>query len=191
LNLRPSSYEPAGKRAQAVICLRLAIAMCRWCARRRDVSVQPARRTSVSSTSVTVITPGAGCSIASTATVSTTAAIGCFTFRALSSSLAHVAGAILPQSDWASLAAERKVGTKVKFAASLHYPVSTTRRMLSKKTACMGDEGKAVERRGVLTALLFEQRSSHTTAQAQRSKFKGFLPFVTAIASVFQYRRGS
>ena len=93
--------------------------------------------------------------------------------------------------DWASLAAERKVGTKVKFAASLHYPVSTTRRMLSKKTACRGDEGKAVERRGVLTALLFEQRSSHTTAQAQRSKFKGFLPFVTAIASVFQYRRGS
>ena len=57
--------------------------MCRWCARRRDVSVQPARRTSVSSTSVTVITPGAGCSIASTATVSTTAAIGCFTFRAV------------------------------------------------------------------------------------------------------------
>jgi hypothetical protein len=31
---------------------------------------------------VTVITPGAGCSITSTATVSTTGATGCFTFRA-------------------------------------------------------------------------------------------------------------
>ena len=36
----------------------------------------------VSSTSVTVITPGAGCSITSTATVSTTGVTGCFTFRA-------------------------------------------------------------------------------------------------------------
>jgi hypothetical protein len=31
---------------------------------------------------VTAITPGAGCSITSTATVSTTGVIGCFTFRA-------------------------------------------------------------------------------------------------------------
>jgi hypothetical protein len=31
---------------------------------------------------VTVITPGAGCSITSTATVSTTGVTGCFTFRA-------------------------------------------------------------------------------------------------------------
>src|SRR5262252_8152866 len=38
--------------------------------------VQLALRTSVSSTSVTVITPGAGCSITSTATVSTTGATG-------------------------------------------------------------------------------------------------------------------
>jgi hypothetical protein len=36
----------------------------------------------VSATSVTVITPGAGCSITSTATVSTTGVTGCFTFRA-------------------------------------------------------------------------------------------------------------
>jgi hypothetical protein len=36
----------------------------------------------VSSTSVTVITPGAGCSITSTATVSTAGAAGCFPFRA-------------------------------------------------------------------------------------------------------------
>jgi hypothetical protein len=36
----------------------------------------------VSSTSVTVITPGAGCSITSTATVSTTGLTGCFTLRA-------------------------------------------------------------------------------------------------------------
>jgi hypothetical protein len=36
----------------------------------------------VSSTSVTVITPGAGCSITSAATVSTTGATGRFTFRA-------------------------------------------------------------------------------------------------------------
>jgi hypothetical protein len=36
----------------------------------------------VSSTSVTVITPGAGCSITSTATVSTTGVTGRFTFRA-------------------------------------------------------------------------------------------------------------
>jgi hypothetical protein len=44
---------------------------------------QLALRTSVSSTSVTVITSGAGCSITSTATVSTTGATGCFTFRAV------------------------------------------------------------------------------------------------------------
>ena len=43
---------------------------------------QLALRTSVSSTSVTIITPGAGCSSTSTATVSTTGATGCFTFRA-------------------------------------------------------------------------------------------------------------
>jgi hypothetical protein len=42
--------------------------------------VQLTRR--VRSTSVTVITPGAGCSITSTATVSTARATGCFTFRA-------------------------------------------------------------------------------------------------------------
>jgi hypothetical protein len=36
----------------------------------------------ISSTSVTVITPGAGCSITSTATVSTTGVTGGFTFRA-------------------------------------------------------------------------------------------------------------
>jgi hypothetical protein len=44
-------------------------------------SVQLARRT-VSSTSVTVITPGAGCSITSTATVSTVDAIGLTAFFA-------------------------------------------------------------------------------------------------------------
>ena len=43
---------------------------------------QLALRTSVSSTSVTVITPGAGCSITSTATVSTTGATGCLIRRA-------------------------------------------------------------------------------------------------------------
>jgi hypothetical protein len=43
---------------------------------------QLALRTSVSSTSVTVIRPGAGCSITSAATVSTTGATGGFTFRA-------------------------------------------------------------------------------------------------------------
>src|ERR1700747_2871740 len=43
---------------------------------------QLALRISVSSTSVTAITPGAGCSITSTATVSTTGVTGCFTFRA-------------------------------------------------------------------------------------------------------------
>jgi hypothetical protein len=32
----------------------------------------------------------------------------------------------------------------VKFLGSLHCPVATTRRMPSKKTALMGDEGKAV-----------------------------------------------
>ena len=42
--------------------------------------VQLTRR--VSSTSVTVITPGAGCSITSTATVSTTGVTARFTFRA-------------------------------------------------------------------------------------------------------------
>ena len=43
---------------------------------------QLALRTSVSSTSVTLITPGAGCSITSTATVSTTGATGCLIHRA-------------------------------------------------------------------------------------------------------------
>jgi len=43
---------------------------------------QLALRISVSSTSVTVITPGAGCSITSAVTVSTTGATGGFTFRA-------------------------------------------------------------------------------------------------------------
>ena len=43
---------------------------------------QLALRTSVSSTSVTAITPGAGCSITLAATVSTTGTTGCFTFRA-------------------------------------------------------------------------------------------------------------
>src|ERR1700720_1094179 len=43
---------------------------------------QLALRPSVSSTSVTISTPGAGCSITSTATVSTTGATGRFTFRA-------------------------------------------------------------------------------------------------------------
>ena len=45
----------------------------------------------------------------------------------------------------------------MKFAASLHCPVSTPNGMLSENTARRGDEGKAVERRGALTALLFEQ----------------------------------
>jgi hypothetical protein len=36
----------------------------------------------ISSTSVPFITPGTGCSITSTATVSTAATTGCFTFRA-------------------------------------------------------------------------------------------------------------
>ena len=36
----------------------------------------------------------------------------------------------------------------MKFAASLHCPGSTSQRMPSKKTARMGDEGKAVRRRG-------------------------------------------
>ena len=56
------------------------------CARRSpqaagDNAAVRSLRTSVSSTSVTVIAPGAGWSITSTATVSTTGATGCFTFR--------------------------------------------------------------------------------------------------------------
>jgi hypothetical protein len=61
----------------------LTLAVCRWCADHSAyLLVQLALRISVSSTSVTVITPGAGCSITSTAAVSTTGATGCFTFRA-------------------------------------------------------------------------------------------------------------
>jgi hypothetical protein len=48
-------------------------------------------------------------------------------------------GAILPRSDWSvSLSAERKGGTKVKFALSLHCPVSTIQRMPSKNTVRKG-----------------------------------------------------
>jgi hypothetical protein len=55
----------------------------------------------------------------------------------------------------------RPVGLKVKTAA-LFTMGPTTQRMPSKKTARMGDEGKAV---GFVppTALLFERRSSHLT----------------------------
>jgi hypothetical protein len=48
----------------------------------REAARQLALRISVSSTSVTAITPGAVCSITSTATVSTTGTAGAFTFRA-------------------------------------------------------------------------------------------------------------
>jgi hypothetical protein len=47
----------------------------------------------VSSISVTVITPGAGCSITSTATVSTTGVTGFFTFRAFTFRAAFFTGA--------------------------------------------------------------------------------------------------
>jgi len=50
----------------------------------------------------------------------------------------------LPRSNWGvPTTAERKVGTKVKFAPLLHCPFDT-RTMLSENTARMGDEGKAV-----------------------------------------------
>jgi len=57
------------------------------------------------------------------------------------------ASVILPRSDWGVLDS----GTEGD-----HRPVSTTRRLLSKNTARMGDEGKAV---GCVppTALLFER----------------------------------
>jgi hypothetical protein len=54
------------------------------------LSRRPQLALRISSTSVTVITSGAGCSIASTATVSTTGVTGGFTFRA-----AFFAGACL------------------------------------------------------------------------------------------------
>jgi hypothetical protein len=47
----------------------------------------------VSSISVTVITPGAGCSITSTATVSSTGVTGCFTFRTFTFRTAFFVGA--------------------------------------------------------------------------------------------------
>jgi hypothetical protein len=66
----------------------------------------------VSSTSVTVITPGAGCSITSAATVSTTGATGRFTFRAafftgagLGLALATVRFVAFPRADLATLRA--------------------------------------------------------------------------------------
>jgi hypothetical protein len=48
---------------------------------------------------------------------------------------------------------ERKVWTKVKFAATLHCPVST-QRMLSKNTAPMGTKAKPLSV-GALAVLLF------------------------------------
>jgi hypothetical protein len=75
---------------------------------------QLALRTSVSSTSVTAITPGAGCSITSAATVSTTGATGCFTFRA--TFLGAGLGLALATARFAALAALRALLRLADFA---------------------------------------------------------------------------
>jgi hypothetical protein len=56
----------------------------------------------------------------------------------------------------------------VKFAASLHRPGSTARRMLSKNTARMGDEGKAA---GTVppTASLFEEGAQYKISKIKLS----------------------
>jgi len=51
---------------------------------------------------------------------------------------------MLPWSDWV-VPSPRRLGDEGE-AASLHRSVSTTRTMLSKKTARMGDKAKAVRR---------------------------------------------
>src|SRR5262249_8702961 len=72
-------------------------------------------RTSVSSISVTVIRPGAGCSIISAATVSTTGATGGFTFRATFFTGARL-GLALATVRFTALAALRALGRFAEFA---------------------------------------------------------------------------
>jgi len=76
---------------------------------------QLALRTSVSSTSETAITPGAGCSITSTTAVSTTGATGCCTFRAAFFTGAGL-GLALVAVRFAALATLRALPRLVEFA---------------------------------------------------------------------------
>jgi hypothetical protein len=69
---------------------------------------------------------------------------------------------MLSLSDW-GIPASRTEGDEKSEApprVTASLPSPTSRRLPSKKTVRMGDEGKAVERRGALAALLFAQCSS-------------------------------
>jgi hypothetical protein len=80
--MKPDDRRPNTKGRQSIPA-RKCVILPERCALRSHRDCQLALRTSVSSTSVTAITPGAGCSITSAATVSTnTGATGRFTFRA-------------------------------------------------------------------------------------------------------------
>src|SRR6516164_11127989 len=81
----------------------------------RSHSCQLALRTSVSSISVTVIWPGAACSITSAATISTTGATGRFTFRATFFTGARL-GLALATVRFAALAALRTLLRLAEFA---------------------------------------------------------------------------
>jgi len=65
-------------------------------------------------------------------------------------------------------AAERKVGTKVKFAASLHCPVSITQRM-PPRTRHEGGRRQSRQAWGPPTALLFEQVAQYKISKTKLS----------------------
>jgi len=62
---------------------------------------------------------------------------------------------MLSLSGWGIPTSRRIEGDEKVKRILLHYPVSTSRRLPSKKTVRMGDEGKAASRRHTLAALLF------------------------------------
>ena len=83
--------------------------------------------------------------------------------------------AILPQSNCASESADEVNASRTL----LHLAVSTDQRTPSKKTARMGDEGKAVRRRGAPTALLFSGSSAIWVA---KNTYGAEQPFGTSVS---------
>ena len=80
--MKPNNRPPKIKRRQSIQPAKMHNYSCALRLSHTSLRQFLALRTSVSWTSVTIITPGAGCSSTSTATVSTTGATGRFTFRA-------------------------------------------------------------------------------------------------------------
>jgi hypothetical protein len=81
---------------------------------------------------------------------------------------------MLPWSDWGvPLAAERKDGTKVKFAASLHCRFDSPTTAVQENGTYGGTKAKPLSV-GALAALLFEQALNTRSAKANRGISKSF-----------------